>query len=63
MTKPAYESRKFLLTALGALLLALNASLDLGIDRETIWQIVALIAGFVGVEGAADIIARIRAPK
>jgi hypothetical protein len=61
--KQTYPGRKFLLVALAGLLLALNDSLNLGIDRETIWQIVVLIGGFVGLEGAADIVSRFRAPK
>lgn len=53
-------SRKFWLVILAAVFLILNDGLGMGLDEETITSFVILVLGYVGVEGAADIVSRLK---
>lgn len=53
-------SRKFWLVILAAVFLILNDGLGMGLDEETITAFVILVLGYVGVEGAADVVSRIK---
>lgn len=53
-------SRKFLLTLAGTIIIFLKGIGILSIEDDNLWQLIASIAAFVGVEGAADIVGRWR---
>lgn len=49
-------SRKFLMALATGILIILNDGLDLGLDKETIMSVVAIIGGWIFVEGGTDIV-------
>jgi hypothetical protein len=48
------NSRKMILTLVGALLIGLNEVMQLGFDQDTIWGVAALITGYNALEGTLD---------
>lgn len=53
-------SRKFLLTLAGTIIIFLKGIGVIAIEDDNLWQLIASIAAFVGIEGAADIVGRWR---
>jgi hypothetical protein len=53
--------RKYTTAVLGAGLIVLNRSLDLGLDSETIWQMVAILGSWILGESAIDAAAAVKA--
>lgn len=53
-----FTSRKFLLTVALIILFVVLAALDIDIETDSVVAIVSLAAGYLGVEGAADIVQR-----
>lgn len=51
-------SRKFLLTVAGCFIVLLKGLGVIAIEDDNLWQLLAAVLGFVGVEGAADIVGR-----
>lgn len=55
-----FTSRKFIISLVGLVIVTLSASLastgDIVISDDNLWQVIALILGYLGVEGAADIV-------
>ena len=51
-------SRKFLLTVAGCLVVLLKGLGVVAIEDENLWQLLAALGAFVGVEGMADIVSR-----
>lgn len=49
-------SRKFLLALCGSVVVLLKGLGVLNLDDESLWQMVTLILGWIGVEGAADVV-------
>ena len=58
LSKRGWFSRKVLLALIASAFIVLNDQLHWGIDSETINQIVILVGGWIGIEGAADIAER-----
>ncbi len=54
MMRRAFTSRKFVTAMVGALLVGLNDSLQLGLKPETIHQIVVILASWLVGESAID---------
>lgn len=52
------SSRKFLLPIIYAVLVSLNRVFEFGLSEKELTQIFQLFLGFMGVEGAADVISR-----
>ena len=55
-----WKSRKFLLVVVGGLFIALNETMGWKVPEETVWQMVILAGGFIGIEGIADIVSRFK---
>jgi len=55
-----WKSRKFLLVVVGGLFIALNETMGWKVPEETVWQMVILAGGFIGVEGIRDIVATMK---
>jgi len=55
--KERFTSRKFLLTVAGCFIILLKALGVISLEDEAIWQLITIILGFLGVEGARDIVA------
>lgn len=57
------KSRKFWITVTSAILLVLNEGLGLEVPTDVIIPFVYLVLGYVFVEGAADVVSRIKGGK
>ena len=56
-------SRKFLLAALGGLLVFANSAFDLGLSHEEMQQVISFFVSFIAAEGIADVVTIMRKPK
>lgn len=54
--KSKITSRKFILAVVTALLIIANKGLDLNLPEDAINTIVLIILGYIGVEGAVDVV-------
>lgn len=55
MWKQKFMSRKFWVAVAGAVLIVANEGLDLGIPKDTYWQIVTLVLGYIFGESVVDV--------
>ena len=52
--------RKFVLVVSYALVVILNDKFRLGISAQALHEVLIAVAGFVGVEGVADVVERLK---
>jgi len=57
------KSRKFLLSLLGVFFVLLKAAGVIDPTDDNLWQLIAIVLGYVGVEGSVDLVARWRDAK
>jgi uncharacterized membrane protein (Fun14 family) len=50
------KSRKFILTVVGMVIVLLASLGVIDVNDEKLWQLITIILGYVGVEGAADVV-------
>ena len=55
-----FTSRKFLVTLLGAVVVLLASLGIVPIEDDNAWQLIAILMGYAGIEGAADLAGRWR---
>jgi len=58
--KERLTSRKFLLTVLGAVIILLASLGIVPIEDDNAWQLIAILMGYAGIEGASDLVGRWR---
>jgi len=54
------KSRKFILAVVTALLIIANEGLNLNIPEDAVLKIVQLVIAYIGIEGVADTVSRIK---
>lgn len=50
-----FTSRKFLLSLIGLIIVTLASAGAIPLSDDNLWQLITIILGYIGVEGAADI--------
>lgn len=55
------KSRKFILAVVSAVIILLKGLNVINLDDDSVWQLIIIVLGWIGVEGAADVIRALRA--
>ena len=50
------SSRKFLMSAFGAVLILASSLEIIPLDDDSAWQLISILMGYVGIEGATDLV-------